>query len=58
MCRCSANLIGDRIYICGGYGGFGDVFGDVWALTVPAAGSGGAFQWQDLTAELQVRLPA
>jgi hypothetical protein len=47
--HCSATRVGDRIYVFGGYGGAGQVHGDLWVLH---CGSGGCFRWEDATESL------
>lgn len=49
----TANLVGDRLYVFGGYAGYGEVHHDMWVLHVPPAGSGGAFTWEEITPSLQ-----
>jgi dynein heavy chain len=46
----TATRCGKKIFIFGGYGGNGQVYSDLWCLTI---GDEGQFSWQDLTATIE-----
>ncbi len=45
----TATRFGSRIFIFGGYGGSGQVFGDMWVLHT----ADGAYRWENITAKLE-----
>jgi dynein heavy chain len=49
----TATKFGNRIYIFGGYGGSGEVFGDLWALEL----ADGVCRWEDITGQVQGPAP-
>ncbi len=44
----SATRFGSRIFIFGGYGGCGQVYGDTWVLHT----ANGEYRWEDLTTKI------
>lgn len=51
----TATKISNTVYFFGGYGGYGDVCGDLWALHVL---DDGGFKWEDLTAKVEGTPPS
>jgi len=47
----SATKIGSKVFLFGGYGGAGQVFKDLWALSIGPDASG--FSWENLSSQLQ-----
>lgn len=45
----TATRFGERVFVFGGYGGGGEVYGDLWVLHL----GGGAFRWENVTDQLQ-----
>jgi len=51
----SATRFGDRVFVFGGYGGGGQVYGDLWVLH---CGAGSSFRWEQLTDQLHGEGPS
>jgi hypothetical protein len=47
----TATKVGSTVYLFGGYGGSGQVYNDLWALSI--GGDAASFSWEDLSSQLQ-----
>lgn len=52
----TATKIGPKVYLFGGYGGAGQVYNDLWTLTIGAGA--GSFSWENISSQLQGEGPS
>ncbi len=49
--HCSATRVGDKVYVFGGYGGYGQAYNDLWVLHI--GGQDKQYRWEQLTESIQ-----